>query len=146
MTTLDASTIPRRREATPPIRSLRRLLVADAALTGLAGVLLLVTAQDMADWAGLSTATPMRVVGAFFVLLAVALAGVSRMRDGLLVRVVPVNAAGDVLWAIASLVVALVVDLTGGARALLVVQAVFVFAVGEAKLVLARRARAAGLS
>ena len=147
MTALDVSTVPRRPGVVPtPLRSLRQLLRADAVLTGLAGVLLLATAPDLADWAGLSTAGPVRVVGAFFALLAVSLAGISRMGDGLLLRVAPVNAVGDLLWAVASVVVAVAADLTGGARALIIVQAVFVFGVGEAKIVLARRGRASALS
>jgi hypothetical protein len=145
MTTLDASPTPRDHE-TAPVGSLRQLVVADAVVTGLTGWLLLVVSVDVAEWAGLATAGPVRGVGAFFVVLAVALAGLSRTSDGVLVRVVPVTAVGDLLWAVVSVVVALAADLAGAARALILLQAVFVFAVGEAKLVLARRARAAGLS
>jgi hypothetical protein len=145
MTTLDASRVPRERE-TAPASSLRQLVVADAVVTGLTGWLLLVVSVDVAEWAGLTTAGPVRGVGAFFVVLAVALAGLTRTSDGVLMRSVPVTAVGDLVWAVASVVVALAADLTGAARALILLQAVFVFAVGEAKLVLARRARAAGLS
>ena len=146
MSTIDASPAPRERETTTPAGPLRQLVVADAVVTGVAGWLLLVAAVDVAEWAGLTTAAPVRGVGAFFVLLGAALAGLSRASDGVLVRVVPVNAVGDLVWAVASVVVALAADLTGPARALILLQAVLVFAVGEAKLVLARRARAAGLS
>jgi glucose uptake protein GlcU len=146
MTALDASSVPAERDTRDPIAPLRQLVVADAIVTGLSGVLLLVAAEDLADWAGLTTAGPVRLIGGFFVLLAVALAGLGRTNDRLLVRLLPANAIGDLLWAAASVVVAVAAELSGAARAVILVQAVIVLAVGEAKLMLSRRARAATLS
>ena len=50
------------------------------------------------------------------------------------------SAAGDIVWALASFAVAFVADLSGPGRALILVQGVLVLAIGEAKLVLRRRA------
>ena len=84
-------------------------------------------------------------MGAFFITLAVIVAGVSRAPQALLVRLAALNAVGDLLWAAASVVwVALTADLSGTGRAMVLVQATVVLGVGEAKLVLSRRATAQG--
>lgn len=127
--------------ASSPLTSLRQLMVADALFTGVAGIALLAAADPLAEEAGLSATGPLVAIGAFFVVLAAVVAGLGRASDAAVLRLVPLNGFGDVAWAAASVVVALAADLSGSGRALVLGQAVAVLAIGEAKLVLARRAR-----
>ncbi len=129
----------RRRPA--PERLLRQVMVADAVATGVAGIGLLLAADPLADEAGLATTGPVLAVGGFFAVLALLVGAISRVRDPLLVRLAALNGGADVGWAVASVVVGLTADLSGTGRALVLVQAVAVLGVGEAKLLLARRAR-----
>jgi len=125
-----------------PRGALRQLMLADAVFTGVAGIALLLAADPVADEAGLSTSGPLLAIGAVFVVLAAIVAALSRAREDSLVRLVPLNGAGDLVWAAASVIVALSADLSGAGRAMVLVQAVAVLAIGEAKLVLPRRVRA----
>jgi hypothetical protein len=127
----------------PPERlgALRQLMLADAVGTGAAGLALLLGADPLADEAGLATSGPVLAIGAFFVGLAVVVAAVGRAHEAVLLRLVPLNGAGDLAWAAGSVIVGLTADLSGSGRAMVLVQAVAVLAIGEAKLVLSRRAR-----
>ena len=116
-------------------------MLADAVFTGVAGITLLLTADSLADEAGLATSGPLLAIGGFFVGLAVVVAAVGRAPEHSLLRLVPFNGAGDLVWTAASVFVALGADLSGAGRAMVLVQAVAVLAIGEAKLVLTRRAR-----
>jgi hypothetical protein len=82
-------------------------------------------------------------VGGFFVGLAVAVALLGRLADHLLLRLAPLNAYGDLVWAAASVVVGVTADLSGAGRVMVLGQAAAVLAIGEAKLLLTRRARVA---
>jgi hypothetical protein len=124
-----------------PVGVLRQLMLADAVFTGVAGITLLLAAEPLADEAGLATSGPLLAIGGFFVGLAVVVAAVGRAREHSLLRLVPLNGAGDLVWTSASVFVALGADLSGAGRAMVLVQAVVVLAIGEAKLVLTRRAR-----
>jgi hypothetical protein len=125
-----------------PVVALRQLMVADAVVTAVGGLGLLAGASMLAEEAGLTTAAPVRAVGGFFVVLAVVVATVGWRPERTLVRLTSVNGLGDLMWAAASVIVGLTADLSGSGRAVVLVQAVIVLAVGEAKLLLARRARA----
>ena len=147
MTTTDADVRPVPSTASLPAassrarRQLRQLIAVDAAICFGSGLVLLVAAAPVADLIGVSTTTPVRVVGAFLLLLGVGLAWLSRASDRARSRWVPINAAGDLLWAAASLAVAVLADLTGPGRALIAAQGLLALAIGEAKLVLHRRAQ-----
>jgi hypothetical protein len=125
----------------PRLGALRQLLLADALATGGAGLALLLAADPLAEEAGLTTSGPLLLVGGFFAVLAVVVAAVRRAGHHTLLRLVRVNGTGDLVWAAASVVVGLGSDLSGAARAVVLLQAAAVLGVGEAKLVLARRAR-----
>jgi len=127
----------------PAVATLRRIVMADAVLTAVAGVGLLGAAETWADEAGLATTGPVVAVGGFFVGLAVVVALLGRLPAATLVRAAPLNAVGDLAWAAGSVAVALAADLSGTGRAIVLAQAVAVLAVGEAKLLFARRSRAA---
>ncbi len=129
---------PREAEATTVVR---RVVQADAALTAVGGGVVLAAAEPVADLLGLATTGPVLAVGAFFMALSLVLALVGRTDARQLLRVVPINAVGDLAWAAASIGVAALADLSGTGRALIAVQAVVVLAVGEAKLITVRRAR-----
>lgn len=62
--------------------------------------------------------------------------------DAARLRWAPATAVVDLAWVLGSLVLAGLADLSGAGRVLLVVQGVAVLVIGEAKLVLVRRARA----
>ena len=105
-----------------------------------AGSALLAAAGPVSDLVGVSTTGPVRAVGALLVVLGMGMAWLGSAGDNARQRWVPLSAAGDIAWAVASFAVALVGDLSGPGRALILVQGVLVLAVGEAKLVLRRRA------
>jgi hypothetical protein len=128
-------------QASSSLGVLRQVMIADALFTAVAGVGLLAGADPLAEEAGLATTGPLVAVGAFFVVLAALVAGLGRAPEPAVRRLVPLNGIGDVAWAVMSVVAALAADLSGRGRAVVLVQAVAVFAIGEAKLVLARRAR-----
>lgn len=128
--------------AHPPTTTLRRVVMADAAVTAVAGVVLLAASRTLADESGLATTGPLVGIGGFFVGLAVVVAVLGRLPARTLIRLTPINALGDLAWAAASVVVAFAADLSGTGRAMVLAQALAVLAIGEAKLRLARRARA----
>ncbi|MEO6318567.1 MAG: hypothetical protein ABIP36_07280 [Acidimicrobiales bacterium] len=119
----------------------RRVVQADAAVTAVGGIVVLAAAEPVADLLGLATTGPVLAVGAVFVALSLVLALLGRADARSMLRLVPINAAGDLVWAAASIGVAALAELSGTGRALIAVQAVVVLAVGEAKLITVRRAR-----
>ena len=146
MTDVDATpTVPRTAttlgQAGRAAQHLRDLVRVDAAAAAISGLALLAAAGPLTDLTGLTTAGPARVVGAFLLLLALDLAWLGAASDQARQRWVPISAAGDILWSVASFAVAAGADLTGPGRALIVMQGLLVLGVGEAKLVLHRRAR-----
>jgi hypothetical protein len=144
MTTTDADIRPHLPTPSTPAasrRQLRQLLTVDAAICLVSGAVLVVAATPVADLVGLSTSEPVRVVGIFLVLLGGALAWLSNSSDKARQQWVPINAAGDLLWAAASLAVAVLADLTGPGRALIAAQGLLALSIGETKLVLLRRAQ-----
>ncbi len=126
---------------TPAQASVRRVVRADVALAAVSAAGLLGAARPLADLADLRTTGPLLAFGGFFAVLALGLLALGAAPARTLVRLTPVSGAGDVAWAAASVVVALVADLSGAGRAVVLVQAIVVLAMGEAKIALARRAR-----
>lgn len=123
------------------VTDLRRFLVAEAIVTAALGAVMLVAADSLADRTGLATTGPVVAVGAFFVALPVVLAVLSRAPQRLLLRLAPINAVGDLAWAAASFAVAALADLSTTGRVLVALQGLLVVGIGEAKILLARRAR-----
>jgi len=121
--------------------ALQRLVQLDAGVAAASGAALMAAAGPLSDLAGVPSTTPSRIVGAFLLLLAVDLVWLGTTSHGNRLRWVPASAAGDLAWAVASVAVAALADLTGPGRALIVVQGLAVLAIGEAKLLLHRRAR-----
>ena len=121
-------------------RRLQDLVRADAIVCAVSGFALLAAADALADLAGVATTGPVRAVGAFLVVLGMGLAWLGSAGDDARQRWIPLSAAGDIAWALASFALAFVADLSGPGRALILVQGVLVLAIGEAKLVLRRRA------
>jgi hypothetical protein len=132
--------VTQRRPPTP-LGALRQLLLVDAVATGGAGITLLLAADPLAEAAGLTTSGPLLLIGGFCAVLGVVVAAVGRAGDDTLLRLAPLNGAGDLVWAAASVVAGLGADLSGAGRAVVLLQAAAVLGVGEAKLLLARRAR-----
>jgi hypothetical protein len=136
---------PRERDPQDARYLLRDLVRADAAVCALSGLALLLASDPLSDVAGVATTTPARGAGAFLVLLGVGLAWLSNVSDRTRLRWVPLSASGDLVWGLASLAVAVLVDLSGAGRTVIALQGLLVLAIGEAKLVLHRRARVARL-
>jgi hypothetical protein len=132
---VDANAVPTR----DPLRDLVR---ADALVCLGSGLALLVAAAPVSDLAGVATTGPARVVGAFFFALGIGLAALGAASHEIRERWVPVSAIGDIAWALASLAVAILADLTGPGRALVAAQGLLALAIGELKPALHRRARA----
>jgi len=143
MTAVHPTTVPGHRPATQADATVavRRVVLADAAVTGAGGALLLATASWTADLVGLANSGPVVIIGAFFVVLAAVMALLGRADDERLLRLVPLNAVGDLGWAVASVATVVLVDLSGTGRVLIAVQALAVLAIGEAKLITVHRAR-----
>lgn len=120
---------------------LRAVVGADAALAAVSGLVLVLAAGPLSDLAGVATAGPARLAGAFLLVLSVDLALLARATDAARQRWVPASAAADLLWAAGSIGVALLAELTGPGRALIGAQGLLVLAIGETKLVLHRRSR-----
>ena len=123
------------------VTDLRRFLVAEAVITAALGAAMLVAADSLADRSELTTTGPVVAIGVFLVALPVLLALLSRAPQRLLLRLAPLNAAGDLAWAAASFGVAALADLSTTGRVLVAAQGLLVVGIGEAKLFLARRAR-----
>ncbi|MGK2948494.1 MAG: hypothetical protein ACSLFP_07960 [Acidimicrobiales bacterium] len=140
-TTHPAAATAERSHEPAAVSDLRRFLVAEAAVTAALGAGMLVGTDALADRSGLATTGPVLAVGAFFVALPVVLAILSRAPQRLLLRLAPLNAAGDLAWAAASFGVAALADLSTTGRVLVAGQGILVVGIGEAKLLLARRAR-----
>lgn len=143
MTTIE-TTVPPLAPARTPARArdqLRSLMGADAALAAVSGLVLVLAGGPLSDLAGVDTAGPARLAGAFLLVLAVDLALLARATDAARQRWVPVSAAADLLWAAGSIAVAVLAELSGPGRALVAAQGVLVLGIGEAKLVLHRRGR-----
>lgn len=132
---------PREAQATTVVR---RVVQADAVITGFGGLVALAAAEPVRDLLGLATTGPVIAVGAFFVALSLVMALLGRTDTRSLLRLVPINAVADLGWAVASIGVAALADLSGPGRALIAIQAVAVLAVGETKLITVRRARSTG--
>jgi hypothetical protein len=126
----------------PLVVLLRRIMIADAVATAVSGLAVLVASASLADAAGLATTGPLLAIGGFFVALAMVVATLGRLSTPVLLRLVPVNAAGDLTWAGTSVAVALMTDLSRTGQALVLLQAVAVLAVGGIKLLVSRRGRA----
>jgi len=121
-------------------RRLQDLVRADAIVCAVGGFALLAAADAISELAGVATTGPVRAVGAFLVVLGMGLAWLGSTGDDARQRWIPLSAAGDIAWALASFALAFVADLSAAGRALILVQGVLVLAIGEAKLVLRRRA------
>lgn len=109
---------------TGPLTSLRGTIQLDAAVSATFGVALLIAANPLADVVGLSAGW-LRGIGAFALLYGADLALLARHLPGAR-RFVGLVVAGNSLWVAASLVLAIVGDLTGLGRLLVVAQAVIV--------------------
>lgn len=120
---------------------LRRVIAEDAVLCGVSGAVLLVGAAPLADLVDLDGGGPLIAIGAFLIALAAALAWLRQAPTAELLRLSPISAAGDLAWAVASLVVAVAVSMNTAGRVAVVVQGLVVAGVGAAKL----RARRAAL-
>jgi hypothetical protein len=124
------------------VSGVRRIVQADAVLCLVSGGLLFAGASPIADVAGLEPTWPVAAVGAFLLLLGVNLLFLARAAARHLLAITPWSAETDFAWAVASVVVALAVSMTGPGRALVLAQAVVVAMVGVAKLRAVRAARA----
>jgi hypothetical protein len=133
---------PTERAEHASVATLRGVFMADAGLTAVAGVAVLAASETLADEAGLATTGPLLGIGGFFVGLAIVVAILGRLPACSLVRAAPLNAIGDLAWVAGSVAVAVMADLSGAGRTMVLAQAVAVLAVGAAKLWFARRSRA----
>lgn len=114
---------------------LRHVIGADAALCAVSGAALVGLAAPLADLVGLTGGGgPLVGVGTFLLVLAAGLAWLRRAPHDTLLRLTPASAGGDLVWAAASVVVAVTVSMNLGGRAAVVVQAAAVAGVGLAKL------------
>ncbi len=123
------------------VNEVRRIVLADAVLCLVTGGLLVGGVVPIADLIGLEPRWPVAAAGAFLLLLGGNLLCLARAAPRHVLALTPWSADGDFLWAIASVAIALGVSLTGPGRALVLVQAVAVVAVGLAKLRAVRAAR-----
>ncbi|HJR26412.1 MAG TPA: hypothetical protein VJ804_13130 [Acidimicrobiales bacterium] len=123
------------------VTGVRRVVQADAVLCLVSGGLLFAGAGPIADVAGLEPTWPVAAVGGFLLLLGVNLLVLARASARHLLALTPWSAESDFVWAIASVVVAVAVSMTGPGRALVLAQAVVVAAMGVAKLRAVRAAR-----
>lgn len=138
------ATTPRPAAAgSPPLRRLRDIVRFDAAVGLTSGVALLVAAEPLSDLAGVDGTGPARAVGAFLVVYGLGLVALALGSDHGRLRGALVTAIADILWAVASVAVALTADLSGWGRALIAVQGLFVLGIGEVKLLVLRGARSA---
>lgn len=124
------------------MNELRRIIQADVALCAVSGLVLLLGAGALADLADVDGGGVIGGAGVFLIVLAGALAWLSRAPSSVLLRLAPWSADGDFAWALASVGLAIGVSMSGAGRALLVAQALVVAWVGAAKLVAHREARA----
>ena len=76
------------------------------------GFALLAAADAISDLAGVATTGPVRAVGAFLVVLGMGLAWLGSAGDDARQRWIPLSAAGDIAWALASFALAFVADLS----------------------------------
>ena len=123
------------------VTGVRRVVQADAVLCLVSGGLLVAGAGPLADVAGLEPTWPVAAVGGFLLLLGVNLLVLARASARHLLALAPWSAESDFAWAIASVVVAVTVSMTGPGRALVLAQAVVVAGMGVAKLRAVRAAR-----
>ncbi len=128
-------------DALEAIRGVRRVVQADAVLCLVSGGLLVAGAAPLADLAGLDPTWPVAAVGGFLLLLGANLLLLARASARLLLALTPWSADGDLLWAAASVAVAVGVSMTATGRALVLAQGLVVAAVGVAKLKAVRAAR-----
>lgn len=142
MTHLDTLTHAPNTTDAPPAARLRRVIRFDAALCVASGAALLGGAGPLADLADVDGEGTILAAGAFLVVLAAALAWLSRAPVDVLVRLTPWSADGDFVWALGSVALAVTVSMSGAGRGLLVAQALAVAGVGVLKLVAHRTARA----
>ena len=124
------------------VTRVRRVVQADAVLCLVSGGLLFAGASPLAELAGLEPTWPVAAVGAFLLLLGVNLLVLARASARHVLAITPWSAESDFAWAVASVVVALAVSMSGPGRAIVLAQAVVVAAVGVAKLRAVRAARA----
>lgn len=108
----------------------RRLLLADASLSAALGAVLVTAAP--ADLLGLSSTTPLRVVGAVLLVLAADLALLARTRAAR--RWVLLAGVGSLAWEAASLALAVLGDLSAVGTALVVGQGLVFGALGVLQL------------
>lgn len=123
----------------PRSLGLRTVLAGDAALSLLAGVIAVAAAGPLADAAGLDTATPLRWIGLGLLVLGLDLAILPRSPAQWVERLTPVTVLLDVGWVLASIVVAVNVDLATWAVVAILVQASAVGAIAAAKWITLRR-------
>ncbi|MGY6502558.1 MAG: hypothetical protein ACXIVQ_16865 [Acidimicrobiales bacterium] len=118
---------------------IRTVLAIDAALALAAGALAAAAAGPIAEGAGLDSSTSLRWIGVGLLILGVDLAILSRAPERWVRRLAPVTAVGDVVWVVASIVVATTVDLATWAAVTVIAQAAAVGAIAAAKWVTLRR-------
>ena len=128
-------------ETLSAVTGVRRIVQADAVLCLVSGGLLVAGASPLADVAGIEPTWPVAAVGAFLLLLGSNLLFLARASARHLLAITPWSAESDFAWALASVVVAVAVSMTGPGRALVLGQAVVVAMVGVAKLRAVRAAR-----
>ncbi|CAN5482440.1 hypothetical protein BH23ACT3_BH23ACT3_18810 [soil metagenome] len=104
----------------------------------------MVAAGPLTRLADVPAVGALRLIGVGLLVLAADLVLLSRSRRSTLVRFTPFSAAGDVVWTVASFVVAAAVEMNPGARVGVVLQGVAVGGVAVAKLLTRRRALGAG--
>jgi hypothetical protein len=119
----------------------RRLVRFDSLLCLASGALLVVGATPLTDLAGVEPPAPALAAGVFLLVMAAGLALLARAQLRVLRVVLPWSGEGDLLWAAGSVALAVMVDLTGPGRALVLAQAAVVALVGLAKLGLAKQLR-----
>ena len=117
---------------------IRTVLVIDAAISLASGVLALAAAGPISDAAGLDSSTALRWVGLGVLILGVDLAILSRAPERWVRRLAPITAVADVVWVLASVVVATTVDLETWAVVAVLAQAAVVGTIAAAKWVALR--------
>ena len=123
------------------VTGVRRVVQADAVLCLVSGGLLFAGAGPIADVAGLEPTWPVAAVGGFLLLLGFNLLVLARASARHLLALTPWSAESDFAWAIASVVVAFAVSLTGPGRAMVLGLGLAAVPMGIAKMRAIRAAR-----
>jgi len=131
---MTTTTLPSSTTVRSPERDLRRLLAADAAVTGASGLLALVGASWVGDLLGVDATGWIRAVGAVLLVLAVDLALTARSSVSNLGRWTPAFAATDFAWVAATAVLIAAGAFDGAGVAITAVAGLAVLEVGITKL------------